>query len=294
MMISQKPTEVKSLLFFILLTFIPSFWLYFHYSNESYLSIMGITLPIMPIIMWIPGIAAIMATLLFKYPLNTLGLLKWNWRFSLLNFGLPIFVAISTLCLGNVFGIISLQMNPDFVHYWGNEANACLKLLTNVQIYFLLPNLIYALGEELGWRGFLQERLKDANFKYRSFCVGSIWALWHLPLYLNNQTSVLKIIIFCCMVILLGFWLGWLREYTKSLWPAVIFHAVHNTWFNGLMIFFIPEEEIFSSLFFGEEGLFCVLLYLITFTFIFKIKNKNNTSFTSEENRLPKTSPSLN
>jgi membrane protease YdiL (CAAX protease family) len=42
-----------------------------------------------------------------------------------------------------------------------------------------------ALGEELGWRGFLLPRLQQKhNALTSSLIVGVIWALWHLPLWL--------------------------------------------------------------------------------------------------------------
>ncbi len=50
---------------------------------------------------------------------------------------------------------------------------------------FVLSLITGAMGEELGWRGFLLPRLqKRYNALISSLIVGVIWATWHLPLWL--------------------------------------------------------------------------------------------------------------
>jgi membrane protease YdiL (CAAX protease family) len=51
-----------------------------------------------------------------------------------------------------------------------------------ISLLNLLPNMLLALGEELGWRGFLVPELTTwVGFRRASLYSGVIWAAWHLP-----------------------------------------------------------------------------------------------------------------
>ena len=53
-----------------------------------------------------------------------------------------------------------------------------------IVISFFLSLITGAMGEELGWRGFLLVRLQSKfNALISSLIVGVIWAVWHLPLW---------------------------------------------------------------------------------------------------------------
>ena len=45
-------------------------------------------------------------------------------------------------------------------------------------------NGLLAFGEELGWRGLLQQELAPLGFARASALIGAIWGLWHAPLIL--------------------------------------------------------------------------------------------------------------
>ena len=48
-------------------------------------------------------------------------------------------------------------------------------------------NMLAALGEELGWRGYLHEKLISRGFWKCSLITGIIWGLWHAPLILQGH-----------------------------------------------------------------------------------------------------------
>ena len=49
--------------------------------------------------------------------------------------------------------------------------------------------VVNGLGEETGWRGFLTECLLPMHGRFRAtLFVASLWALWHLPLFLLNTS----------------------------------------------------------------------------------------------------------
>jgi uncharacterized protein len=50
---------------------------------------------------------------------------------------------------------------------------------------YSLVGLIFAVGEELGWRGYLQGRLiQRLGLSEGVVCLGLLWSFWHLPLLL--------------------------------------------------------------------------------------------------------------
>jgi membrane protease YdiL (CAAX protease family) len=104
-------------------------------------------------------------------------------------------------------------------------------------ILFLLPLVFLqkafiggGLGEELGWRGFaLPVLLPRVGSVKSSVLIGFIWALWHWPALLFNQSTLPEIVVFSLGVVALSFIFTWLHVTSKgSLVLVVIFHA----WIN--------------------------------------------------------------
>lgn len=95
-----------------------------------------------------------------------------------------------------------------------------------------LLNAPLALGEELGWRGYLLPRLLPLGQIRALVISGVLWGVWHAPIILLGYNypnapvqGVLQMILFC---ILIGIILGWTRIATGSVWPAVIGHGALN------------------------------------------------------------------
>jgi hypothetical protein len=86
------------------------------------------------------------------------------------------------------------------------------------------------LSEELGWRGYLLDRLQTRWNALSSAClVGIVWALWHLPLFFMVGTSQheahIPFLGFMCGLIALSILFTWLHNNTNgSLWTAIFFH----------------------------------------------------------------------
>ena len=109
----------------------------------------------------------------------------------------------------------------------------------------LIMRIATALGEEIGWRGFLVPELaKQMSFTKLSVLSGIIWAAWHAPLLLfadyNAGTNRLyAMACFAVMIVASSFIFAWLRLKPGSLWPAAVLHASHNlfvqTVFDSMM-----------------------------------------------------------
>jgi membrane protease YdiL (CAAX protease family) len=50
-------------------------------------------------------------------------------------------------------------------------------------------NVVGALGEEIGWRGFLYKELSPLGFWRCAWITGVLWALWHVPVLLEGYVD---------------------------------------------------------------------------------------------------------
>lgn len=119
---------------------------------------------------------------------------------------------------------------------------------------------LISIGEELGWRGYLQPRMrKHFSLPVASVIVGVVWALWHMPGYIF-KTGVVEGISFswfCAWVVSGAVIIGWLYERSGSVFVAVLFHTSANASFN--MILVMPNEA-------GSPILFQVFVVLAAIT----------------------------
>lgn len=104
-------------------------------------------------------------------------------------------------------------------------------VLANFGLVFLVGG---PLGEELGWRGYalpaIQERL---GWRSASLVLGSIWGVWHLPLFFvagssQNQGSLLA---FFVLIVATSVFYTWLfNRSAGSVVPALLLHTASNSW----------------------------------------------------------------
>ena len=104
--------------------------------------------------------------------------------------------------------------------------------------YAPLINTVVALGEELGWRGFLYPQLK-ARFgrKTGRLLGGVIWGAWHWPLiWLTGYEygsayfgfPVVGMLLFCFITVGWGILHDRLYEKSGSIWVPALFHGAIN------------------------------------------------------------------
>lgn len=98
-----------------------------------------------------------------------------------------------------------------------------------------------ALGEEIGWRGFLVPELAKVHGPVATGLIsGLMWAAWHYPaiLYTGYNAGTppwYALACFTVMVTASGVMAAWLRLRSGSLWPAVVLHGAHNTLIQGVL-----------------------------------------------------------
>ena len=89
---------------------------------------------------------------------------------------------------------------------------------------------ISALGEEIGWRGFLWPTLRTrAGFWTVSLCVGLLWWVYHLPLIvLGWYGSMSGLAAFTVTIAGFTLFVGVLTDRTRAVWPSTLAHGGWN------------------------------------------------------------------
>lgn len=180
--------------------------------------------------MWGPGIAAIITMLLFRkrHP-RTITIFGGSIGKSLLFYLLP------SLALGVVIALTA-----------GDELR---EFESPIVVVFILPimGIINTLGEELGWRGFLQDALRPLPPVWRYVLIGVLWEFWHF----TNRTAgdplgkvAIVLAISYPATIILSWIIGLATDRTKSVMIAVTLHA----WVNALFEFPLPGTYIVFAL----------------------------------------------
>jgi len=205
--------------------------------------------------MWGPGIAALIATLAVeKLPfkslrLNTLGPKRyylWAWLLP------PVLVILSGLL---TILIRTGQLDTEFTLMQQMMAQAGTQLPVSTGVLVLIQvaqalllgpliNIIFTMGEELGWRGFLLPRLMPLGQWKALLISGLIWGVWHVPVIAQGHNypdhpipGILLMIVFC---VLLGIIIGWMYLNTRSPWVAALAHGSINAWAGLPYLFLKP------------------------------------------------------
>ncbi len=94
-------------------------------------------------------------------------------------------------------------------------------------------NVLPALGEEIGWRGWLLPNLMPLGTLPALLISGVIWGLWHAPVILlgynyPDAPGGLALTTMIGMCTVMGSVFGWLRLRSGSVWPAALAHAAFN------------------------------------------------------------------
>lgn len=198
-------------------------------------------------IMWCPAIAAFIT---LKIKGRKISSLHWNWgdwKYIRRGYFVPALYGIITYLLIWIFGFGSLA-NEEAIIEWGKELGlfgiGTLGFTSILIIAIFLVGTVEViraaattLGEEIGWRGFfIYELRKVLSFTGVSIFSGCIWAAWHWPLLVYYSNNVLlEFITFFIVIISMSFIMTYYTFKSKSLWPAVLFHAVSNVYIQKIM-----------------------------------------------------------
>ncbi|MDQ2766654.1 MAG: CPBP family intramembrane metalloprotease [Gemmatimonadota bacterium] len=222
---TASPRLTRELTTFLLLTFGLSSIFYVLFARAKTLGAGGGLY--VPMLMWCPGTAALLTRLLFQRNLRGEG---WTWgptRYEIAGYALPI--AYAACAYGAVW----------IFDFGGVDLSRFHTSAARFLVVGFAVGLAFALGEELGWRGFLVPKLAERfSFAQTAIISGIIWSSWHVPLiifadYNGGTPTWFSIACFAVMVVGISFPLAWLRLRSGSVWPAAILHASHNLFIQG-------------------------------------------------------------
>jgi membrane protease YdiL (CAAX protease family) len=131
---------------------------------------------------------------------------------------------------------------------------------------FVALGTIGALGEEIGWRGFLIPRLPPARPGIVAVGMAAVWLAWHLPLMLwlgSDQAplTALGIALFGAELLGLTAFLNFLRTHSGSTWTAALAHGSHNaSWAVATLLVTSPADR--ATYIGPQAGLVPTALYL--------------------------------
>jgi membrane protease YdiL (CAAX protease family) len=198
--------------------------------------------------MWSPGLAALATKKIFGEPIAEL---PWKWggaRYAWLAYLIPLAYALPVYLFAWVTPLGGF-LDTDFVKRtadqfgWSNFPPSVVfglfVLLTAT--LGLVGKTSRALGEEIGWRGFLVPELsKVVGFTGVGLISGLMWAAYHFPVllfadYNKGAPAWYSLTCFTLMVVADSYILAWLTLRSRSLWPAAIFHGSHNLFIQSIL-----------------------------------------------------------
>ena len=103
-----------------------------------------------------------------------------------------------------------------------------------MMIVGLTISTLSALLEEVAWRGFLRKEFNGIDKIKIYFLTALIWSIWHIPvavLYKYTDDIFLNTMLYCGQLFLLSFIISWLRDASKSIIPAGLFHGMLNVFY---------------------------------------------------------------
>jgi membrane protease YdiL (CAAX protease family) len=206
--------------------------------------------------MWCPAIAVVLTKWIYKENIRDL---NWKWpktKYIVSAFAIPVLYGLVTYLIIWTTGWGSFY-NTQFVNevassYGIPSLSPGLIIFIFVVmkgIFGMFKSCSNALGEEIGWRGFLvPELFKKYGYIKTSLFTGVIWAVWHYTSlifgnYNNDTPTWYGLICFTVMIIAFSFILTWFTIKSGSLFPAMVLHAAHNLYI----------QRIFTPLTMGNE-----------------------------------------
>jgi len=196
------------------------------------------------VLMWSPAVAAFLT---LKLRGRTISSLPWQWgkwRFNIGAYLMPVlyisaaYIAIWALGLGGV-------PDPEGIAEWASDLgleDVSAPVVIGVMVAIMatigcIRAMSTIVGEEIGWRGFfIWELRKVMPFGGVALVSGLVWSLWHWPVIITygGGDAAIQIANFTVMIVSMSMIMAYFTFKSNSLWPAVMFHAAHNVYYDKI------------------------------------------------------------
>ncbi len=275
----ENGLDTKGIASFLLITFGVT------YAIEGVLILSGFRITKLPAaygqliiaaVMWVPALATVLTVrFVTREGFAVVNLRFGSWR--------PYFISalLVPICFVVIYGVTWLLGfgRPDwrleqFVATVGSAAGSDPPVLPSpafvLSVLFVVTlviapfvNGLLALGEEMGWRGYLLPKLMVLGKLRAYLLVGIVWGLWHLPLIVIGFTypghPVLGTLAFIALTITFGMYLNELTLHYRSSILAGWVHGVFNSQKLGVWILLFPTV---NSLVGGFAGIVGIMVWL--------------------------------
>ncbi len=205
------------------------------------------SLIILSVLMLIPTLSSILTRLITKEGFKNMYLkprFKNNMKYYLTAYFMTnVFIILGGIIFFIIFPNMldtNLTSLKELLQNQGIAIDAKIILIAQFAQGILIGpiiNIIFALGEEVGWRGYLLQKLCKQYSVQKSIIIsGVIWGIWHAPIIAMGHNygtgyvgapwgGIFAMIVFC---VIFGFYLSYLTIKTKSVIPAGIAHSAIN------------------------------------------------------------------
>jgi membrane protease YdiL (CAAX protease family) len=246
------------------ITYLLEFWLWLSGGLKT-----SFATVVLMVAMYIPLISAVIVVKIFeRESLRKYGISKGKFMYYVYSLIYPLAVIALGLIFVEILGTTEIDFTLSkykgmFPSFPGFEIPIYLVVINLAFAPFI--NFIPSLGEEYGWRGFLQPKLIEKYSLLKGFLLtGTIWGLWHAPVILMgynypSHPNLIGVMAFTIWTILVGFFLGWLRIKSKSVFPAALGHGAINAYI-GLGAIIAPALDEILTLPFGIPGFLALLI----------------------------------
>ena len=237
--LSKKGWQFSSIV--ALLSVVPYYFIVANTNSDSVWTL---------VLMWIPAMAAVLMRLWYKEGFFTA--ISWNplkdFKWIFVAALIPLLIELLSLLI--IVTVNAAELRPDFFHIqngivtvkgismlFGAQPQPWYLFIFNyLSSYFigvLLYGIVFAFGEEYGWRGYLQKEWSPDNKLIGFVGIGVIWGFWHLPAVLQGHNypeypilGALVLMPLMCILLSIAFGISYSRK--KVVWIPVVFHGALN------------------------------------------------------------------
>ena len=218
------------------------------------------------VLMWIPAVAAVVANCVSfwenkeAFSLKKLfakgGFRKCKLRYVFLGCLLPLLYLLIPY-------MVFWKIYPENFAYHGVSSAVILKDLLPVLVIGIFISLLSAIGEEIGWWGFMVPALYERLGLNKTLLISSLfWCGWHLPLlvgggYMSGTPLWYQLPAFVLCIFPVGVMTGLLTIKSGSVWPAAFLYAAHNNYDQA--VFDIITAGAGKMYFVSETGVLTIL-----------------------------------
>lgn len=162
---------------------------------------------------------------------------------------------VSALALGAVLPMTAAALRIVFglgklSSHWNSSTTNIISLLI---VLLVAPWLlsIPALGEEIGWRGYLLPRLAFLGRRGALVCSGLLWSFWHLTFVIAGQSypgqPIAGILLTILFITGVGVIVGYLRLQSHSIFVTALMHGTLNAYTLAASMLVSTYAEIYEG-----------------------------------------------